>query len=228
MCSVAKGEVERPFLGFLSAAPEIRVLLRLDEMDDSKRLKAETLEAFLAATPKRNQRLKVGLCLIMNVLNLGVSPWVPESWSKMDLLLVRNPTSSEPTPYISHNSVRSVLECKQIARSVQARVSLFAIGVLLLELLFRQTLESLPLRQNNLGNGGQVNDATDLCTAIQWQRQVEDEFGDRLADAIRRCVLCSFDPQPDLSNLEFVRAVCANVVEPLEEFLSVWNTPSRF
>ncbi|KAM0425999.1 hypothetical protein ACHAPT_008628 [Fusarium lateritium] len=160
------------------------------------------------------------------VLTLGDSPWVPEKWSKMELLLVRDKDSAEPTPYISHESARSMLKGKQqlVQRSAQARASLFTIGVLLLELLFRKTLESLPLRNEYLGRSGRADYTADLCTAIQWQKQVEEEFGDRIADAIRRCVLCAFEPQPDLSDSAFIRAVCINVVEPLEEFLSAWNT----
>ncbi|KAI8711312.1 hypothetical protein NCS52_01507200 [Fusarium sp. LHS14.1] len=177
-------------------------------VSDPQNFKVESLEAYLDATPQRNQRLQVGLQLVQTVVTLGVTPWVPEKCTRMEVLLIRNLDSGDPTPYISHESVRSTFKGKQhVERSTQARASLFTIGVLLLELLFRKTLESLPLRDQYLGRVGVADYTADLCTAIQWQKQVEAEFGDRIADAIRRCVLCAFEPQPDLSDSTFIRAL---------------------
>ncbi|KAL2678390.1 hypothetical protein Neosp_009136 [[Neocosmospora] mangrovei] len=227
MCSVARGEVKRPFTGFLRADHGTRIVLQLGAapVSDPQNFKVESLEAYLDATPQRNQRLQLGLQLVQTVLTLGITPWVPEKCTGMEVLLIRDLDCAHPTPYISHKSVRNTFKGKQrVERSTQARASLFTIGVLLLELLFRKRLESLPLREQYLGRVGAADYTADLCTAIQWQRQVEAEFGDRIADAIRRCVLCAFEPQPDLSDSTFIRAVCTNVLEPLEEFLLAWNT----
>lgn len=227
MCSLARGEVERPFTGFLSAGHETRVLLQLSAAPvcSPENFKVESLEQYLDSTPQRSQRLQLGLQLVQTVLTLGVTPWVPEKCTRMEVLLIRNLDSADPAPYISHESVRNTFKGKQrVERSAQARATLFTIGVLLLELLFRKTLESLPLRTEFHGRVGVADYTADLCTAIQWQKQVEAEFGDRIADAIRRCVLCAFEPQPDLGDSAFIRAVCTNVVEPLEEFLLAWNT----
>ncbi|KAJ4205895.1 hypothetical protein NW759_014372 [Fusarium solani] len=233
MCSLARGDVERPFTGFLRAGHETRIVLQLgaapvrDPRHFIQNFRVESLESYLDATPQRNRRLQVGLQLVQTVLMLGVTPWVPEKCTRMEVLLIRDLDSTDPTPYISHESVRNTFKGKQrVERSAQARASLFTIGVLLLELLFRKTLESLPSRTQYLGRVGVADYTADLCTAIQWQKQVEAEFGDRIADAIRRCVLCAFEPQPDLSDSTFIRAVFTNVVEPLEEFLLAWNTIS--
>ncbi|RSL97580.1 hypothetical protein CEP52_010805 [Fusarium oligoseptatum] len=210
ICSLARGEVERPFTGFLSASHETRILLQLSaaSVSDSENFKVESLEEYLDSTPQRNQRLQVGLQLVQTVLTLGVTPWVPEKCTRMEVLLIRNLDTAGPAPYISHESVRNTFKGKQrVERSVQARATLFTVGVLLLELLFRKTLESLPLRNEFLGKVGVADYTADLCTAIQWQKQVEAEFGDRIADAIRRCVLCAFEPQPDLGDSAFIRAM---------------------
>ncbi|RSL93803.1 hypothetical protein CDV31_014566 [Fusarium ambrosium] len=209
ICSLARGEVERPFTGFLSASHETRILLQLSaaSVSDSENFKVESLEEYLDSTPQRNQRLQVGLQLVQTVLTLGVTPWVPEKCTRMEVLLIRNLDTAGPAPYISHESVPNTFKGKQrVERSVQARATLFTVGVLLLELLFRKTLESLPLRNEFLGKVGVADYTADLCTAIQWQKQVEAEFGDRIADAIRRCVLCAFEPQPDLGDSAFIRA----------------------
>lgn len=225
MCYVARGGFDQPFIGSLSNGPENHLLLRSDDHQSERNetFEVQTLDTFLESTPRIGQRLKVGLQLIQTVLALGVCPWVPETWSQTEVLLIRNPDSAIPTPYISHQSIRNTLKGKQkVQPCIQARSSLFALGVLLLELLFRIQLESLPLRNEYVGAAGQALQIADLCTVIQWQKSVEGQFGDKVADAIRRCILCAFEAQPDLSDSAFIRAVCASVLQPLEEFLSAW------
>lgn len=63
-----------------------------------------------------------------------------------------------------------------------------------------------------------------MCSALSWQKRVEEDFGNGLANTIRKCILCAFDPAPNLSNSEFLQAVFQNVVKPVEEFLSAWST----
>ncbi|KAK4222671.1 hypothetical protein QBC38DRAFT_518724 [Podospora fimiseda] len=56
-----------------------------------------------------------------------------------------------------------------------------SIGILLLELLFGQSLESRPERTEFLRPDGTPNKYTDYCTATEWQRTVEMEVGDGIA-----------------------------------------------
>lgn len=53
---------------------------------------------------------------------------------------------------------------------------------------------------------------------------MELEVGDGLPEAIHKCLYCDFGVERDLSSPLFVQAVLDNVVEPLEDFLSRWNT----
>jgi hypothetical protein len=104
-----------------------------------------------------------------------------------------------------------------------ARTYMFAIGVLLLELLFRETLERQPFRTQFLGPTVEPNEYTDFCTAMQWQKKVMEECGTGLADAIHRCIVCSFDSPLDLSSPSFVNSVWQGVGKPVEEFLKAWD-----
>lgn len=226
MCFVARGEVNQPFVRSLSTGLGSQLVFQLVDYDTSQNevVAVESLDTFLETTPGMSQRLKVGLQLIQTVLALGGCPWIPETWSKTEVRLIRDPNSTVPIPYVSHQSIRNTLKGKQMVQaSVQARSSLFTIGVLLLELLFQTRLESLPIRNEYLSTTAQATQTADLCAAIQWQKSVEGQFGDRIADAIRRCVLCSFEAQPDLSNSAFVMGVCTSVLQPVEEFLSAWT-----
>ena len=75
-----------------------------------------------------------------------------------------------------------------------------------------------------MGPNGKPNRYTDMCTAMEWQKNVELEVGDGMSDAIQKCLYCDFGVERDLSNPQFVQAVLDDVVEPLKNFLSRWNT----
>lgn len=107
--------------------------------------------------------------------------------------------------------------------SDHAGASLFALGVLLLELLFRETLEQQPFRAELLEPGGVPNDLTDLCTVLRWHRRAEAEFGYGSGDAIHLCLTCAFEPPLDLSQPALVGAVWRNVTQLLEDFLVAWQ-----
>ncbi|KAJ2986725.1 hypothetical protein NUW58_g4891 [Xylaria curta] len=191
---------------------------------ETRPLQETTIDSFIAATPQRGKRMHVALVILRLVLYLGPSPWIPASWNKSHLTLVSNETSG-PQAYFFESSLLPRLQPpgNTAPRSDQTRASLFSIGVLLLELLFRETFEKQPFRAQFLNNMGQANEVTDLCAALQWHQRVGEECGYELSDAIRRCIVCAFDAPHNLGDPEFIEAVWYGVVRPLENFLSAWN-----
>lgn len=215
-------------LGFLESSARSRLLLNLDPENQMplQGYRIESLDTFVKATPRRDARLKVGCDLVHVILSLGTSSWIPDTWSAKDLFLVRDPDIPLPKPYFSHVSLRDTLsrnESRSAAKQTQS--SLFALGVLLLELIFRDQLENQPFRAALMGADKRPTAATDLATALVWQQKVEEELGHDLADAVKRCLVCMFDQAttPDLSNSGFVQAVWQQVIQPIETFLSAWN-----
>lgn len=202
--------------------------LNLDPTDQAsiQQYKFETIEDFLKATPRRDIRIKVGYDLALAIVILGGSPWVPLTWNKKDLFLVTDPSNPVPQPYLNHDSLRQILAVAQEGSAAKkARSTLFSLGVLLLELVFREELESQPFRAKLMGSDGAPNEETDFVTALLWQQRVEEEFGDELADAIKRCLICMFDlaPSPDLNSSAFIQAIWQQVLLPVDKFLSAWN-----
>jgi hypothetical protein len=203
-------------------------MLNLDPADQIplQGYRIESLEAFVKATPRRDARLKVGCDLVLAILSLGTSSWIPATWTAKDLFLVRDPGVPLPKPYFNHASLRVTLSKKEPRSTAkQTRDSLFALGVLLLELIFRDQLENQPFRAALMGADKRPNAATDLATALMWQQRVEEELGHDLADAVKRCLVCMFEQAatPDLGNSGFVQAVWQQVVIPIESFISAWN-----
>ena len=178
--------------------------------------------------------------MILMLLKLGPG-WIPNSWSKKSLVVLRStnlaqaPTTTattitQPQPYLSHASIQTALKPAAAAAvvhivesvaQVKARASLLTLGILLLELLFGETLEGQPCWSEFL-SGGKPNEFTEFCTAMKWSGKVEGEFGNKFAEAIRRCLTCGLEPAPDLASPAFVRAVWTGVAQPVEEFVAAF------
>lgn len=221
-------DVNIPKLGYLVSKARSRLLLNPDPENQVllQSYKVESLETFVKATPRRDARLKVGCDLAFAILGLGTSPWIPASWTAEDLLIIRDPAASIPKPYFNHASLRSSLSNKETRSSaMQTRASLFALGVLLLELVFGNQLKNQQFRGAMMGEDMKPNATTDLATALLWQQKVEEQLGNVLADAIKRCLVCMFEQAstPDLRNSKFVQAVRDQVIKPIETFVSAWN-----
>jgi len=180
------------------------------------------------------------------LLKLGPG-WIPNTWSKKSLVVLRStnpaqvPTApaaiTQPQPYISHASIQTALKPSagtaaaaaatavvhivESVAQVKARASLLTLGILLLELLFGETLEGQPCWSEFL-SGGKPNEFTEFCTAMKWSGKVEGEFGNKFAEAIRRCLTCGLEPAPDLASPAFVRAVWTGVAQPVEEFVAAF------
>ncbi|KAK0609444.1 hypothetical protein B0T14DRAFT_531957 [Immersiella caudata] len=221
-------------LGFLG--PHQGVRLWMDAWPDRNNIETEKLNCFVLKTPSRYSRMRAGHSMLITLLALGPTPWMSPTWQKSDTLLLRAASDGHWGMFLVHSTLDPAFRsCKSIspmaggtspAAGTSARTLLFTVGVLLMELLFGDTLERQPWRQEYLNSAtGKPNDSTDLCTALRWQKRVEEEFGFNLADAIRRCILCSFDA-PDLESISFMHAVWEGVVEPVEAFLSAWGGDS--
>ncbi|KAK5993588.1 hypothetical protein PT974_07022 [Cladobotryum mycophilum] len=143
----------------------------------------------------------------------GISTWMTRAWDKTDIAI--------------SEAVRGGMYIQQFpsaraTQPTQAMGSLLSLGILLLELAFGQTLESQSFRSQYLLNG-EPNDMTDLCTALKWSEQVQDEFGLDLSDAILWCIRGGIGVKLDFENHGFLTDVVENVVMPLENFLRLWE-----
>lgn len=222
-------------LGFLGPHQGMRLWLETQPMSTSA-VGTEKLSVFILNTPSRYARMSAGYSMLITLITLGPTPWISSTWDRSNVFFSRIgglAKNGSYSAFLAHSTHDKAFQSRHTTLAVHddhpatmgnfARTLLFNIGVLLMELVFGDTLEQQSWRKEYLdGVTGEPNDVTDLCTALRWQKQVETEFGDKLAEAIRRCIVCSFD-STDLGSMAFMQAVWRGVVEPVEAFLSAWG-----
>ena len=98
--------------------------------------------------------------------------------------------------------------------------SMFALGIVLIELWFGETFEDL--RETiGLGPRGKVNAITDFATARRLSEAIYRDAGEWCGDAVRRCIYCDFNQRYSSLDAETLKeAVHRGVVLPLESHLS--------
>ncbi|KAK5658056.1 hypothetical protein OQA88_2612 [Cercophora sp. LCS_1] len=223
---------------FIEVDQQTRLVLQLDSTipGDLDSYEMQPLQDFITATADRGARLRIGCTLAKTVLALGGSIWLPLTWDKTNIAFLRcghdpgldfSGQQSQYGPYILQPSLQTLGE-SSAPETERAKANMFALGILLLELLFQEMFEKQEVPSGFLGPDGRPNKTTNYCVALVWQRRVRDFFGFPLADAIRRCLVCDFpglEPGKHQNNQEFVRAVRDRVISPFEDFLRAWETP---
>ncbi|OCL13570.1 hypothetical protein AOQ84DRAFT_414346 [Glonium stellatum] len=184
----------------------------------------------------RQHRFKIALHIASALLQIHMTPWLPTGWSKRDLyFLADSHTVHSDHPYVrqtfASKTIRSPAQTKNSlkddpslrSKEEDTRASLFTVGVILLELIFGQNIESCSFRKDYYGPDGQPNDQTDISTARKWAQKVLGECGVHISDVVRRCLDCSFGPRPSLNDKRFREAVYEGVIKPLADYSKTWQ-----
>lgn len=150
-----------------------------------------------------------------------MSCWIPRGWDRREVFVLNGPNTSTK-PFLRHESLSFTLRETIDDTRVHTEASLFSLGVVLLELIYQETLEQQPF-WNKYCDNGEPNEWTHQCTAMEWQSKVEARYGDDLSEPIRLCVEGGFSKDANLDNPDFLREVLETVVSPLERFLTGWR-----
>ena len=170
----------------------------------------------------RGDRLGLALTIASSVLQLYKTPWLRDDWNKHDILI--NDTGKvlyREQAYISGafsaTAMERMTQQKMMAHLVRNE-TLFALGLVLIELCLGQVMESMRTPEDPLDVDQKPNILTDLYTANRLMEDVYNEGGRRYGDAVRRCIYCEFDQRrTSLDDDKFRQAVYDGVVAPLED-----------
>lgn len=199
----------------------------------------------------RQSRFRMATHIASALLQAHASPWLSGRWSKHDFFFLFDTTSQSlcsTYPFVSrsfHPSSGSTILNQnttsaagnetdtelitlptaipyELPSEEDARACLFAVGIILLELIFGQNIEDCRFRREYYGNDNKPNEGTDACTAKRWAKKVLGDSGPSIADVVRRCLDCSFGPRPNFGDVRFRESVYEGVVRPLREFGGLW------
>lgn len=193
------------------------------------------------------QRLSIAVDLAHGVLQLYQTPWLCDSWSMKDVYFFSHGVDNLKRPKIDwpfvtrtfgQNDHRS--ESKQppdeplindIARCLIINKTLFALGIVLIELCFKKPFNQLCAEIESLDGPASEGTpdvlktyrvATDLIEAVYNEQGMEYGY------VVQRCLRCEFGVQDSLKRFEFeaFRAkVYEGVVAPLEQDLKRYPVP---
>lgn len=181
----------------------------------------------------RHRRFEMAVHIASALLQIHTSPWLSSKCSKNQFYFLADAQHVySDYPYVSQMFIPSVTNppttdnfqgTPPSISEEETRASLFAVGVIILELIFGHNIEACSFRPHYYGPDNQPNDQTDVSTARKWSQKVLGECGVEIADVVRRCLDCSFGPEPNLRDTRFKQAVYDGVIRPLADHLKAWQ-----
>ena len=231
LCRAMLGPLNLPYLGIIvdDHKKQHRILVtKASHSTDT--LRTVSLKSLLAqGLPKKKDRLILGVKLTSSLLQLHNTPWLAESWGSPDVLFMTN--DDDPLldkPWLSRHfpsPTCTILPRQSTGQPLCAEVrnqSMFALGVVLIELWFGKPLENLR-EMIDLGPHGEANAITDFATTRRLSEAIYSDAGEWYGDAVRRCIYCDFNQRYTSLDTETLKeAVHRGVVLPLESHLSLF------
>lgn len=188
------------------------------------------------------QRLQIAVTLASTVLQLHKSPWLSDSWNTRDIYFFSRGVDSDNHPLISDAYVSRSFKPPRSPQSIRQYVetdaedflssqiinkTLFALGIVLIELCLNKTLKDLRSSSTDQHGDARPQSIIDVYrTAISQIDTVYDEGGTQYGYVVQRCLKCEFGIQDSKKQLDFDAfrgLVYEGVVAPLEEDLKKYS-----
>jgi hypothetical protein len=174
----------------------------------------------------RHDRLHLAVTLASSVLQLYETPWLNNRWEKDDILFInRSGATAYDHPFVTQ-SIENVGERTTGSQEppgweyVVRNRPLYALGICLIELCFREPLLALSQPKDYGGTVAQTefNTANRLIGERADIGEIANEAGKKYAEAVARCIRCDFkQPSSNLEDASFQQAVYQDVVVKLKE-----------
>ena len=176
--------------------------------------------------PLWRERLKLGMRLASSVLQLYKTEWLQERWGKQDIYLIqgasqsRSPSLETPVVCQAFPPEPSVFKASIRSHITRCNLSLFSLGIVLIELWFWRGIESFEDKsQPYYSSSEETSDTARYHTA---QRLIDELYGDvgvNYGDVVRRCIIGLDHKEIQLENDGFKNEAYLKVLQPLREDL---------
>jgi hypothetical protein len=242
LCALLKQPPERPpamrrRLGSISSPTSdgcYNLFNEPDQLPNIQTRRSVRLAELLVKNDKLSMksRVQIALMLAWGVLQISSTGWLSGKWTKENILLVTDAPNG-PLPYVTHRfqSSRRMSQSQSSRRPSNAstldpeatnhiadwikNASLFALGVFLLEMCHKHTIEDLATAEEN-----KAAQHTQFLTAMRLAKGVQDELGLYYSQAVNAC----FNP-PEIDmdsngnpkdSSQFAKSILKNIIEPLK------------
>ena len=187
--------------------------------------------------PPRKERLKLGMRLASSVLQLYKTEWLQERWGKQDIYLIQGASQSSPsleTPSLETPVVcqafppePSVFKASIRSHIIRCNLSLFSLGIVLIELWFWRGIESFEDKsQAYYSPWEETSDTARYVTAQRLIDKLYGDAGDNYGDIVRRCIMGLDHKETQLENDGFKNEAYLKVLQPLGKHLELFcNEP---
>ena len=197
----------------------------------SERRRAVSLERLITKWNERGasgrlplyERLRLAKTLAVAVLQFHSTPWLRSCWRSEDVYFFGDEVvirQDQPVLSSPHVNVRvrgpdgplsrsSTFQSQTLARNPL----LFSLGVVLLEIAYASTLESL--QRSNDSNASQNNPYPEFFMARRLASSGHSDMGGSYHKIVERLVECDFGCGNDLSDLQLQVALYKDVICPL-------------
>ena len=169
------------------------------------------------------QRIEFAAVIANSNAQFWATPWIPSSLTNDSIyFLYREDYEQSYSPndlYLTKNFTGKERQNRRATKAENER-RLTSLGILLLELCYRRTLESF-ITQTWPGIVYVSNDTFNHAAALLWSKDVHDDRGSSYALAVDWCLQTGQAAM--LSEDEWYLKVYENVVIPLQECCAAWD-----
>ena len=173
-----------------------------------------------------HERLGLAKNLAIAVLQYHSTPWLRLSWRSDDILFfgANNITQMQEIPNLSAPHLNAKVKGPDVQpsrastvppRTIARNQVLFSLGVVLLEIAYAASLESL--KQDSDLSNGQEDRYTDFFTARRLAKSKHSVMGITYHNIVEQLVECVFPSGDDLNNDQLQAAFHNDIICPLTE-----------
>jgi hypothetical protein len=187
---------------------------------------AEILQAEKAALPWKF-RMLLALRLASSLLQLLQTQWLGHAWSKdVVFFLVRPTTQQADRAQAQVNLNRPFVMCRfggaqQVERSIEPKVALLELGILLLEVWHKTTLEArFGLREAPTAYYDRMG------RAVEWLDDADEPLPDLYDQAVEHCLNVNISGDMrflDWEDSKLWSVICGDIIEPLSKICKQWS-----
>ena len=166
-------------------------------------------------------RMLLALRLASNLLQLLQTSWLDHAWSKNVVFFLVHP-GAQAQVLLNRPFVRCTFgDARTASGSIEPKVALLELGILLLEIWHKMTLE----KRFSLGNAPTAY-YDRMARAVEWLDDVDEPLPDLYDQAVAHCLRVNISGDTrflDWEDTKLWKVICGDIIAPLAKICKQWS-----